>query len=269
MDTPQVTADLLADCARLAAGGAGRARAGPSTAVGGCSGCRTRRWPNACAPCRCLNPTPANSRGRHCAITVLTWIAVESVGRLRRRRRCRSGTRGLRARQSLRASLPAPRASRPPSSTSCALGFDCALRAENSPDSHHDRTRRRRHRTLDAEAAPLRLVAVNTTARPAIPTANTASPATADCPRQGGDQQQASDQAADVTDAAPRGGQRIGGGVGDRVIDQHPERRKADHPTQIDGGSPGRRRPPRARSRHGVAPGGPGCTAASQPGRSR
>ena len=61
MDTPQVTAELLASCARrlLQAQAVLGWRA---MAVGGCSDCRRRRRPNACAASLCPSRTPGSSR---------------------------------------------------------------------------------------------------------------------------------------------------------------------------------------------------------------
>lgn len=60
MDTPQVTAELLADCARLLLQ-IPRCSAWRSTAVGGCWGYARLLRPSACAPSRCHSQTPASS----------------------------------------------------------------------------------------------------------------------------------------------------------------------------------------------------------------
>ena len=60
MDTPQVTADLIGECARelLAADAVlGMARDGGWWVLG-CHG--RRRWPTACGVSRCRDPTPAS-----------------------------------------------------------------------------------------------------------------------------------------------------------------------------------------------------------------
>ena len=74
--------------------------------------------------------------------------------------------------------------------------------------------------------------------RPTIPIANMPSPATADCH---GKVATSSRQPATLTrpGLGPSDrlrGQRVGGRVGDRVVDQHPERREADHSAQVDDG---------------------------------
>ena len=62
MDTPQLTADLMAAVARgiVPPAGRRRCRAGDRTAGGGHWVCGTRRWPGHCSTCRCRPPTPAS-----------------------------------------------------------------------------------------------------------------------------------------------------------------------------------------------------------------
>ena len=102
MDTPQVTAELLAGCARRLLRGPGRARAGvrrrlvdPRAADAGGG-----RMP--CAASRCLSPTPAKLTLKALRDNGIDVTLVETPDRLRRRRRCRRGARSLRSRQPLR-----------------------------------------------------------------------------------------------------------------------------------------------------------------------
>ena len=62
MDTPQVTAELLAELRGPAARDSGRARVGARRRLVGARGAGRRRPPTACAPSRCRSPTPESSR---------------------------------------------------------------------------------------------------------------------------------------------------------------------------------------------------------------